>query len=116
MENEKKTYWPFSVRKFPKEMHVPSEKFEVDPNVIKEIYESRFYGKPKEDPLFHLKKFDERCKSLNLNHANVNTAKVKLFPYSLGGKALDWILRWPPSNFSTWFNLRASFIERFCHV
>ena len=50
---------------------------------------------------------------LNLNHANV---KLKLFPYSLGEKALDWILRWPPGNFSTWFNLKAAFIERFCSI
>jgi hypothetical protein len=113
---EQRTYWPFSVRNFPQELNIPVEKLEVDPSVIKMIYESRFYGKPKEDPLFHLKKFDERCKTLNLNHANINTTKVKLFPYSLGGKALDWILRWPPSNFTTWFNLRAAFIERFCHA
>ena len=53
--------------------------------------ENRFYGKPKEDPLAHLKKFDERCNMLKLNHPNV---RLKLFPYSSGGKALDWILRW----------------------
>ena len=111
---EKRTFWPFSVKNFPQDMNIPVEKFEVDHNITKMIYEHRFYGKPKEDPILHLKKFNERCKVLNLNHANVNMIKVKLFPYSLAGKALDWILRWPPGNFSTWFNLKASFIERFC--
>ena len=76
---EKRTFWPF----------------EVDHNISKMIYERRFYGKPKEDPILHLKKFNERCKVINLNHANVNMIKVKLFPYSLARKALDWILRWP---------------------
>ena len=42
--------------------------------------------------------------------------KLSFFPYSLGGKALDWILTWPPGNFSTWFNLKAAFIERFCSI
>jgi hypothetical protein len=50
---------------------------------------------------------------LKQNHANNEIIKVKLFPFSLAGKALDWILKWPIGNFSTWFNLKASFIERF---
>ena len=87
---EKRTFWPFSVRNFPQDKNIPIEKAEVDPNIMKAIYEYRFCGKPKEDPIAHLKKFNERCNMLKLNHANV---KLKLFPYSLGGKALDWILR-----------------------
>jgi hypothetical protein len=38
---------------------------------------------------------------------NNNIVKVKLFPYSLGGKALDWVLKWPPRNFRSWFNFKA---------
>ena len=77
---------------------------------MKSIYENRFYGKPKEDPLAHLKKFDEICNMLKLNHLNV---RLKLFPYFLGGKALDWILRWPSGNFSIWFNLKAGLLKDF---
>ena len=44
---------------------------------------------------------------------NNGIIKVNLFPYSLAGEALDWILNWPPGNFSTWFNLKAAFVERF---
>ena len=111
---EKRTFWPFSVRNFPQDMNIPVGEFEVDPNVTKMIYEHCFSGKPKENALLHLNKFNERCKVLNLTHANANVIKVKLFPYSLAGKALDWILKWPPKIFSNWFNLKASFIERFC--
>ena len=57
---EKRTFWPFSVKHFPQDMNVPIEATEVDPKVMKSVYENRFYGKPKEDPLAHLKKFDER--------------------------------------------------------
>ena len=108
---EKRTFWPFSVRDFPQNKNIHIDKIEIDAKIMKEIYEFRFYGKPKEDPLAHLKKFDERCTMLKLNLPNV---RLKLFPYSLGGKALDWILRWPPGNFSIWFNLKAAFVERFC--
>ena len=68
---EKRTYWPFSVRNFPQNKNVPIEEIQVDPKIMKSIYEYRFYGKPKEYPLAHLKKFDERCNMLKLNHPNV---------------------------------------------
>ena len=78
---EKRTFLPFSVKNFPQDMNIPVEKFQVDHNITK-IYEHRFYGKPKEDPILHLRMFNERCEVLNLNHANVNMIKVKLFPTS----------------------------------
>ena len=52
---EKRTYWPFSVRNFPQNKNVPIEEIEVDPKVMKTIYEYRFYGKPKEDPIVILR-------------------------------------------------------------
>ena len=57
---QKRTFWPFSVTNFPQDMNIPIVKFEVDHNITKMIYEHRFYGKIKEDPIFHLKKFNER--------------------------------------------------------
>ena len=38
---EKRTYWPFSVRNFPQNKNVPIEKIEVDPKIMKTIYEYR---------------------------------------------------------------------------
>ena len=48
-----------------------------------------------------------------MSNKNNSMIKVKLFPYSLGGEALDWKLKWPPGNFSSWFNVKAAFVERF---
>ena len=48
---EKRTFWPFSVKNFPQEMNIPVEKFEVDYNITKMIYEHRFYGKPQAPPV-----------------------------------------------------------------
>ena len=110
---EKRKYWPFSIRNFPQDTKLPIEPFEIDPIVMKKIFEKRFCGNPKDDPLEHLRKFTERCKNLKASYANVHLVKIKLFPYSLAGKALDWILEWPIENFSSWFNLKAAFVARF---
>ena len=48
---EKRTFWPFSVKNFPQDMNIPVEKCEVDPNIMKAIYEYRFYGKPQAPPM-----------------------------------------------------------------
>jgi hypothetical protein len=50
-------------------MNIPIYEFEIDPNITKMIYEHRFCGKPKEDPIHHIRKFNERCKVLKLNDA-----------------------------------------------
>ena len=110
---EKRAYCPFSVKNFPKESEIPFEPFEIDPAATKAIYENCFYGKPNENPMQHLRTFNERCKDLNMSNKNNSIIKVKKFPYSLAGKALDWILKWPPGNFSSWFNVKAAFVERF---
>jgi hypothetical protein len=58
------------------------------------FYEDRFSGKSKEDPMTHLNEFKATCKTLKMSNANNNLIKVKLFPYSRAGKALDWVLKW----------------------
>ena len=47
---EKRAFWPFSVRNFPQDKNVPIEEIEVDPNIMKSIYENRFYGNLRKIP------------------------------------------------------------------
>jgi hypothetical protein len=75
---EKRACWPFSVRNFPQNMNIPIDEFEIEPNITKMIYEHRFCGKSKEDPIHHIRKFSERYKVLKLNHAINEIIKVKL--------------------------------------
>jgi hypothetical protein len=86
---EKRAFWPFIVKNFPQDMNIPTDEFEIDPNITKMIYEHRFCGKPK--GIHHIRKFNERRKVLKLNHSNNEIIKVKPFPCLLAGKALDWI-------------------------
>jgi hypothetical protein len=43
---ERRTHWPFSVKNFPQDNDIPIESFEIDPKVVKFIYEHHFYGRP----------------------------------------------------------------------
>jgi hypothetical protein len=42
--------------------------------------------------------------------------KLKLFPFSLRGKAKDWLLSLPDGSINSWDNLREAFIKKYCHV
>ena len=78
---------------------------------MKSIYENRFKGGSGDDP--HLKKFEKICETLKLSNVSSIIIKVKMFPYSLAGRAMDWVLNWPLGTFNTWYNIKAAFIERF---
>ena len=61
----------------------------------------------------HLHDFCEICDMQKFKNVENDIFKIKLFPYSLAGKALDWILVRPIGNFSSWFNLKDAFVGRF---
>jgi hypothetical protein len=41
-----------------------------------------------------------------------NIFKLKLFPFSLRGKAKDWLLSLPNGSINSWDNLRKAFIKK----
>jgi hypothetical protein len=54
------------VNLFPQDYYIPIESFEIDPKVVKAIYEHCFYGIPNDCPMENLKRFSEKCKILNV--------------------------------------------------
>jgi hypothetical protein len=79
---------------------------------FKLVFEERFREVHGDDPISHLKKFEKRCDTIKINHISSERIKVKI-PYSLAGRALDWVLNWPLGTFNSWYNFKAAFIERF---
>jgi hypothetical protein len=109
---DKRSHWPFSVKKFPPLFDKPIP-FEIKSVIMKVIYGERFEGKPGEDPIAHLKKFEKRCELIRLDNVSCEIIKVKMFPYSLDEKALDWFLDFPLGTSHSWFNLKSAFMEIF---
>jgi hypothetical protein len=74
---EKRTHWPFSVRNFPTHDEIHIEPFEIDPEIVKTIYEHLFYGKPNYCPMVHLNKFNEKCKLLRSEILIIISSRLK---------------------------------------
>jgi hypothetical protein len=79
---DKRSHWPFSVKNFPPSFDIPKP-FEIEPAVMKTIYEDRFKGIPGDDHIVHLKKFEKRCDTLKINNVSNKITKVKIFTYLL---------------------------------
>jgi hypothetical protein len=107
---DKRSHWPFSVKIFPPSFDRPTP-FEIKIVIMKVIYGERFEGKPGEDPIAHLKKFEKRCELIRLDNVSCEMIKVKMFPYSFGEKALNWFLDFPLGTSHSWLNLKSAFIE-----
>jgi hypothetical protein len=85
---DEKSHWPFSVKKIPPTFEMP-EPFEVDPAIVKAIYEDKYKGNPCDDPIDRLDKFVIRCDSIKIDNVNNERIKFKMFPYSLCARSLD---------------------------
>jgi hypothetical protein len=59
-----------------------------------------------------LEKSEKRCNSINIDNVSNERIKVKMFPYSLAARSMDWFLNWPLGTFHPWYNIKAIFKER----
>jgi hypothetical protein len=83
--------------------------FEINPTVVKSIYEDGYKGNPCDGPIDHLEKYERRCESIKINNVSNERIKVKIFPYSLAARSLDWCLNWLLQTFHSWYNIKSFF-------
>ena len=64
--------------------------FELKSSLINLVQASPFCGKPNEDANTHLQNFLELCKTVTIRGITADTIRLRLFPFSLLGKAKQW--------------------------
>jgi hypothetical protein len=57
--------------------------------------------------------FCEICDMQNFKNIDNSIVKLKLFPFSLRGKAKEWLLSLLNGTINSWDNLREAFIKRY---
>ncbi|GJW94686.1 zinc finger, CCHC-type containing protein [Tanacetum coccineum] len=72
--------------------------------------ECSFHGLWSEDPNQHLKDFLKLVDSLNLDVANRERTRLRLFQFSLRDQASNWLARLPAGSISTWEDLTTRFL------
>ena len=64
--------------------------FELKSSLINMVQASPFYGKPYKDANAYLQNFLELCKTVTIRDVAADIIRLRLFPFSLLGKAKQW--------------------------
>jgi hypothetical protein len=66
--------------------------YEIKPALINLVMKEQFSGTSSDDAAAHLNNFVKLCEMQKYKDVDVNIIKLKLFPFSLRGRAKDWLL------------------------
>ncbi|GJU42356.1 MAK10-like protein [Tanacetum coccineum] len=72
-----------------------------------------FNGHRSKDPNQHLKDFLKLVDSLDLDGANRERTRLRLFQFSLRDQASNWLERLPTGSITTWMDLTTRFLAQF---
>jgi hypothetical protein len=92
---------------------IKADSFEVSPGLLNLIAKDQFGGSASKDASMHLHDFCEICDMQKFKNVENNIVKLKLFPFSLRGKAKDWILSLPNGSINSEENPREAFFKKY---
>ena len=92
---------------------IQANNFELKPSYIQLVQNEQFGGGSSEDPMNHLRKVELVSKLIKLNGVTQDAISMRLFPFSLRGKALSWYERLNSSSIVSWNDLCNAFLGEF---
>ncbi|CAL1402144.1 unnamed protein product [Linum trigynum] len=93
--------------------HVPANNFEVSTSVITMLRGSVvFRGKEGECPRSHLRRFHKLIDGIKIYGVPADAIQLSYFPFTLEGKAKEWLDTRPPGSITTFANLADKFLTR----
>lgn len=77
------------------QLEVAVVEYEIKPNLVSIVQHDQFGGSTSEDACMHLHNFTELCNMTHIRDYDLDALKLHLFPFSLRGKAKEWLLALP---------------------
>jgi hypothetical protein len=71
----------------------------------------QFSGASSDDAAAHLNNFVELCEMQKYKDVDGNIIKLKLFPFSLRGRAKYWLLSLPRNSIDSWDKCKYALLE-----
>src|SRR3989337_3170753 len=93
---------------------VVAAEYEIKSNLVSMVQQDQFGGSASEDAGMHLHKFSELCNMTHIKDYDPNALKLCLFPFSLRGKAKEWLLALFRGNITSWADCCSKFLSKFC--
>ncbi|KAG2390576.1 uncharacterized protein HKW66_Vig0220180 [Vigna angularis] len=86
---------------------------EMKPALLQLISSNQFSGLDNEDPHAHLVTFYELCGTMGVQGEDEEALYMRLFPFSLNGKAKAWLQSQPNQSLTSWEDVEYKFLARF---
>ncbi|KAL2923755.1 Exosome complex component rrp46 [Bienertia sinuspersici] len=87
--------------------------FELKPQFIQFISNDSLAGLANECPVSHIASFLEKCDIVKINNVSEDAIRLRLFPFSLRGRAREWLRDEGVGTFDTWKKLAMAFLVKF---
>jgi len=87
--------------------------YEIKPALLNLVMKEQFSGISTEDAAAHLNNFVELCEMQKYKDVDGDIIKMKLFPFSLRGRAKDWLLSLPKNSIDSWVKCKNAFIGKY---
>jgi hypothetical protein len=87
--------------------------YEIKPALINLVMKEQFSGASTDNAAAHLNNFVELCEMQKYENVDVDIIMLKLFPFSLRGKAKDWLLSFPRNSIDSWAKCKDAFIGKY---
>ena len=86
--------------------------YEIKPALRNIVMKEQFSGAG-EDAALHLNNFFELCDMQKYKELDGDIVKLKLFPFSLRGRAKEWLQSLPKNNIDSWDKCKNVFIGKY---
>ena len=86
---------------------------EIKPAHLTLVSANQFTRMEHEDPYTHLSTFYELTTTIGFEDQDKDTAYMRLFPFSLTGKAKEWLKSHPTQSLTRWSDVEEKFLQRF---
>src|SRR3954452_22158717 len=86
---------------------------EIEPALLNLVMREQFSGASTDDAATHLNNFVELCEMQRLKDIDGDLVKLKLFPFSLSGRAKEWLLSLPKNSIDSWVKCKDAFIGKY---
>ena len=87
--------------------------FDIKNNVLMNLKSNQFSGKKTEDNNTHLTHFLDAYNIINPAGVSESDKRLRLFGYSLTGRAKDWLDALISGTIETWDQLKREFLDRY---
>jgi hypothetical protein len=87
--------------------------YEIKPALLYLVMKEQFSSTSTDDATAHLNNFVELCEMQKYKDVEGDIIKLKLFPFSLRGKAKDWLLSLPKNSIDSWAKCKDAFIGKY---